>query len=476
MGFSNIVGKYQVGRTIGEGNFAKVKLAVNMRTHQSVAIKIINKQMVMEHNLMEQVKKEISVMRLLQHPNIVKIYEVIGTKTKIYIVMEYVSGGQLSDKLAYTKRLGEEEARKYFHQLIDAIDYCHGKGVYHRDLKPENLLLDSRGNLKVTDFGLSTLQKPGELLYTACGSPSYVAPEVLSQKRYDGAAADIWSCGVILFELLAGHLPFDDPNLLNLYKKISRAEYTCPKWFTASQMKLIFKILDPMPSRRMKVADILEDGWFRIDYKPCNHTASELDRKINLEDKHTASDNTGNITDVKKSQSASLINAFQLIAMSNYLDLSGLFEEQVEERQKIKLGSEHPITETIEKIEFAAKELSLSVERMNNFKVKLLQKNKLSRCSRSNFNLLVEVTEVTPTNCVVEISSSAGEMDIYKEFCKSLSSVLKEKTSESKPSTPQQEQSSMKDIQEYGCHEAREKSEQIANAIVHIHPFTTNHS
>ncbi|KAK9099939.1 hypothetical protein Scep_023369 [Stephania cephalantha] len=410
-----------------------------MRTHQSVAIKIINKQMVMEHNLMEQVgvvplhvdhlyalhsvcclmtsthvwkfefqvKKEISVMRLLQHPNIVKIYEVIGTKTKIYIVMEYVSGGQLSDKLAYTKRLGEEEARKYFHQLIDAIDYCHGKGVYHRDLKPENLLLDSRENLKVTDFGLSTLRKPGDLLSTACGSPSYVAPEVLSQKRYDGAAADIWSCGVILFELLAGHLPFDDPNLLNLYKKggvhMSQVVHSKPNETN----------FQDFGSDAIK--DILEDEWFRIDYKPCNHTASELDRKINLEDKHTASDNTGNITDVKKSQSTSFINAFQLIAMSNYLDLSGLFEEQVEERQKIKLGSEHPINETIEKIEFAAKELSLSVERMNNFKVKLLQKNKLSRCSRSNFNLLVEVTEVTPTNCVVEISSSAGEMDIYRE-------------------------------------------------------------
>ncbi|KAK9130187.1 hypothetical protein Sjap_010674 [Stephania japonica] len=433
MGFSNIIEKYQLGRTIGEGNFAKVKLAVNMRTHQSVAIKIINKQMVMEQKLMEQVKKEISVMRLLQHPNIVKIYEVIGTKTKVYIVMEYVSGGQLSDKLAYTKRLGEGEARKYFHQLIDAIDYCHGKGVYHRDLKPENLLLDSRGNLKVTDFGLSTLRKPGDLLSTACGSPSYVAPEVLSQKRYDGAATDIWSCGIILFEMLAGHLPFDDPNLLNLYKKggvhLSQVVHSKPNETT----------FQDFGSDAIK--DILEDEWFRIDYKPCAHTASELERKINMDDKHTASDNTGNVNDTKKSKSTSFINAFQLIAMSNYLDLSGLFEEQVEERQKIKLGTEHPINETIEKIEFAAKDLSLSVERMSNSKVKLQQKHKLSRCSRSNFNLLAEVTEVTPTNCVVEISSPAWEMDIYKEFCKSLSSVLKEKSSESKLITSQQEQS-----------------------------------
>ncbi|OAY80097.1 CBL-interacting serine/threonine-protein kinase 21, partial [Ananas comosus] len=165
------------------------------------------------------VKREISTMKLLHHPNIVQIYEVIATKTKIYLVMEYVSGGQLSHKLNYLNSLDEREARKYFQQLIDAVDYCHARGVYHRDLKPENLLLDHKGNLKVSDFGLSVLRKPGDLLTTACGSPSYVAPEVIVHKNYDGAAADLWSCGVILFEILAGFLPFDDHSLTNLYRK-----------------------------------------------------------------------------------------------------------------------------------------------------------------------------------------------------------------------------------------------------------------
>ncbi|KAM0830342.1 hypothetical protein ACQ4PT_066282 [Festuca glaucescens] len=172
------IGKYRVGRTIGEGSFAKVKLAVDTETGGSVAVKVIDRSTVLRNNLMYQVKREISAMKLLNHPNIVKIHEVIATKTKICLVMEYVPGGQLSDRLSYHKRLDEREANKYFYQLIDAVDYCHRRGVFHRDLKPENLLLDNQGNLKVSDFGLSVLRKPGQLLSTSCGSPCYVAPEV----------------------------------------------------------------------------------------------------------------------------------------------------------------------------------------------------------------------------------------------------------------------------------------------------------
>ncbi|XP_043696235.1 CBL-interacting serine/threonine-protein kinase 21 [Telopea speciosissima] len=422
MGFTATIGKYQLGRTIGEGTFAKVKLALDTVTKQHVAVKIIDKQMVMDNKLMEQVKREISTMKLLHHPNIVRIYEVTATKTKIFIIMEYVSGGQLSDKLSYLKKISEKEARQYFQQLIDAVDYCHSRGVYHRDLKPENLLLDGQGNLKVSDFGLSALRKPGDLLSTACGSPCYVAPEVIANKKYNGATIDIWSCGVILFELLAGYLPFDDRNLMNLYRKISRAEYTCPEWFTASQRKLLFRILEPMPNRRMTIAEILEDEWFQTGYEP----SAGIECEINLDDVNAAFDGIGEKNETGMPKSSSFINAFQLIAMSSDLDLSGLFEEQVEDKQRTRLGSKHSINETIEKIEVAAKDASLSVERMNMSKVKIHQKQKLTRCSRSYFNLSAEVIEVTPTHCVIEISKSAGELGVYNEFCKSLSSLLME--------------------------------------------------
>uniref|UniRef100_A0A2N9HCX3 Protein kinase domain-containing protein n=1 Tax=Fagus sylvatica TaxID=28930 RepID=A0A2N9HCX3_FAGSY len=388
MGFAaNNIGKYKLGRTIGEGTFAKVKLAVDSTNGQYVAVKIIDKRMVLESNLKYQVQREIRTMKLLHHPNIVRIHEVIGTKTKIYIVMEHVSGGQLTDKMSYVKKLEEWEARKLFQQLIDAVDYCHNKGVYHRDLKPENLLLDHKGNLKVSDFGLSALQKPGDMLTTACGSPSYVAPELLLSKAYDGAAADVWSCGVILFEILAGHLPFDDRNLLNLYKK------------------------------RITIPEIMEQEWFQKDYVPaCGY---ETDEKIQLDDVNAA---------------------FESIEDEN--------------KQKAMFGSKNTIDETIKKIEAAAMDVSLSVERMNNSKMKMHHKQKMTRCSRSYFDISAEVIEVAPTNCVVEISKSAGELHVYKEFCKSLSNLLTEK-SEVPSQTEEPEEASVdtKNIQECGCSE-----------------------
>ncbi|KAK8340504.1 hypothetical protein E1A91_A08G101000v1 [Gossypium mustelinum] len=385
MGLATTIGKYQLGRTIGEGTFAKVKLAVDTTNGHHVAIKIIDKAMVLESNLKYQVQSEIRTMKLLHHPNVVRIYEVIGSKTKIYIIMEYISGGQLSDKLSYAKKLSEPEGRKVFQQLIDAVDHCHGKGVYHRDLKPENLLLDSKGNLKVTDFGLSALRKPGDMLTTACGSPCYVAPE------------------------------------------ISGAEYTCPPWFTGPQRKLIARILDPNPKRRITIPEIIEDAWFQTDYTPsCGY---EYEGKIDLDDVSVTFDTVEEQNaEMKTHKFSNFINAFQLIAMSHDLDLSGLFEGQDGKRQRTTIGSKHTVNETIKKIEAAAMDVSLSVERMNSFKMKIHPKQKMTRCCRSSYDLSAEVIVVAPTNCVVEISKSAGELAVYKEFCKSLSSLLIEKS------------------------------------------------
>ncbi|KAJ3679218.1 hypothetical protein LUZ60_017229 [Juncus effusus] len=412
MGLETSVGKYRIGRTIGEGTFAKVKLALNVETRENVAIKIIDKNMVRKKNLNDQVMREISAMKVLHHPNIIRIYEVIATKTKIYLVMEYASGGQLSDKLNYMKKLDERDARKYFQQLIDAVDYCHCRQVYHRDIKPENLLLDNRGNLKLSDFGLSALQMPGDLLSTSCGSPSYVAPEVIVHKNYDGATADIWSCGVILFEMLAGFLPFDDRSLMNLYRKISRAQYAFPEWFTAPQKRLISKIFDPLPTKRATIAEIFADKWFRVDYKP----------SFGFEDENYNHINSSELRGIER-ENGRFINAFELIAMSSELDLSGLFHEE----KKTKMGSKHPVDETLERIKVAANDVSLSFKRTNSSMVKIHENPRLTR-SRSNLNLSAEVIEVTPMHCVVQISKSTGDLRAYKEFCENLSTLLNKKT------------------------------------------------
>ncbi|KAL9267648.1 CBL-interacting serine/threonine-protein kinase 21-like protein [Drosera capensis] len=391
MWYAGAIGKYKLGRTIGEGAFGKVKMAKNTVSGEMVAIKIIDKVTVMENNLIYQVQREIKTMRLLNHPNIIRIHEVLGTRSKIYIVMEYVSGGQLSDKLSYSKRLTEGEARQLFQQLVDAVGYCHCRGVYHRDLKPQNLLLDSYGNLKISDFGLSTQRKQEAMLSTACGSPCYVAPELLRKKGYEGAAADVWSCGVILFELLAGYLPFDDHNLINLYKKILRANYACPEWFTAVRKKLFARIFDTNP-----------------------HTVSWVSAQESVSDKI-----------VPSSPIPSFINAFQLIAMSQDLDLSGLFEDKDEDKNRLMLGSKHPIGETIERIEAAARDASFGVERINKSKIKLYPVAR-ANCSGSCINVLAEVIEVAPTDCVVEISKFSREPRVFDEFCKSLFNLLEQ--------------------------------------------------
>ncbi|XP_057992052.1 CBL-interacting protein kinase 23-like [Hevea brasiliensis] len=244
------VGMYELGRTLGEGTFGKVKFARNTETGENVAIKILDKEKILKHKMISQIKHEISTMKLIRHPNVIRMYEVMASKTKIYIVLEFIIGGELFEKIASRGRLKEDEARKYFQQLINAVDYCHSRGVHHRDLKPENLLLDARGVLKVSDFGLSALPqqiREDGLLHTTCGTPNYVAPEVINNKGYDGAKADLWSCGVILFVLMAGYLPFEESNLMALYKKIFKADFTCPPWFSSSAKKLIKRILDPNP-------------------------------------------------------------------------------------------------------------------------------------------------------------------------------------------------------------------------------------
>ncbi|KAF8036525.1 hypothetical protein BT93_C2296 [Corymbia citriodora subsp. variegata] len=282
------VGKYQLGRTIGEGTFAKVKFAQNLDTGDSVAIKIMAKSTILEHRMVDQIRREISITKIVRHPNIVRLHEVLASRTKIYIILEFVTGGELFDQIVHKGRLPENLCRKYFQQLIDAVAHCHSKGVYHRDLKPENLLLDFHGNLKVSDFGLSALPQQGVgLLHTTCGTPNYVAPEVLGQQGYDGAAADIWSCGVILFVIMAGYLPFDEVDLPSLYKKVNAAEFSCPIWFSPGAKSLIQNILDPNPKTRININNIRKHPWFRKNYVPIKHREHE---DVDLDDVHAVFD------------------------------------------------------------------------------------------------------------------------------------------------------------------------------------------
>ncbi|KAM3261903.1 hypothetical protein ACQJBY_052542 [Aegilops geniculata] len=388
------VGPYELGKTVGEGSFAKVKIAKDTRNAATCAIKVLDRNHVLRHKMVEQIKREIATMKLIRHPNVVQLHEVMASKSKIYMVLEFVEGGELFDKIVNSGKLGEDEARRYFHQLINAVDYCHSRGVYHRDLKPENLLLDSYGALKVSDFGLSAFSpqtKEDGLLHTACGTPNYVAPEVLADKGYDGMAADVWSCGIILFVLMAGYLPFDDPNLMTLYKLISRANVSCPPWFSTGARNLIKRILDPNPHTRITIAQILEDEWFKKDYKP---PQSEHNEDVSLEDVDAAFDSSEEHLVAERREKPESMNAFALISRSEGFNLGNLFEKEMlgMVKRETSFASQRTPQEIMSKIEEACGPLGFNV-RKQNYKMKL-KGDKTGR--KGHLSVATEVQTLSP--------------------------------------------------------------------------------
>ena len=187
-----------------------MKVAEHVLTGHKVAIKILNRKKIKAIHMEEKVRREIKILRLFMHPHIIRLYEVLETPHDIFVVMEYVKSGELFDYIVEKGRLGENEARHFFQQIVSGVEYCHRNMVVHRDLKPENLLLDSKNNVKIADFGLSNVMRDGHFLKTSCGSPNYAAPEVISGKLYSGPEVDVWSCGVIMYALLFGKPPFED--------------------------------------------------------------------------------------------------------------------------------------------------------------------------------------------------------------------------------------------------------------------------
>eukprot|EP00270_Netrium_digitus_P009466 TRINITY_DN2870_c2_g1_i7.p1 TRINITY_DN2870_c2_g1~~TRINITY_DN2870_c2_g1_i7.p1 ORF type:complete len:593 (+),score=151.25 TRINITY_DN2870_c2_g1_i7:353-2131(+) len=253
---------YRLGKTLGIGSFGKVKVAEHVLTGHKVAIKILNRKKVKQMDMEEKVTREIKILKMFMHPHIIRLYEIIESSTDIFLIMEYVKAGELFDYIVEKGRLPEDEARRYFQQIISGVEYCHRNMVVHRDLKPENLLLDASHNVKIADFGLSNVMMDGHMLKTSCGSPNYAAPEVISGKRYAGPEVDVWSCGVILYALLCGSLPFDDENIPNLFKKIKGGVYTVPGHLSSGARDLIPRMLVVDPLKRITIPEIRHHAWF----------------------------------------------------------------------------------------------------------------------------------------------------------------------------------------------------------------------
>lgn len=263
----NHVGPWKLGRTLGRGSTGRVRLAKHSETGQLAAVKIVPKSKFQKNengntngngNSPYGIEREIIIMKLISHENIMALYDVWENKGELYLVLEYVEGGELFDYLIKRGRLPEKEAIHYFKQIINGVSYCHQFNICHRDLKPENLLLDKNLNIKIADFGMAALEINSKLLETSCGSPHYASPEIVTGKNYHGSPSDVWSCGIILFALLTGHLPFDDENIRKLLMKVQTGKFIMPNYLSNEAKDLIWKMLKVNPKDRIKIDDVLK--------------------------------------------------------------------------------------------------------------------------------------------------------------------------------------------------------------------------
>ncbi|KAJ3389005.1 5-AMP-activated protein kinase, catalytic [Entophlyctis sp. JEL0112] len=269
------IGNYTLLETLGVGSFGKVKLAIHSQTGHKVALKLVNRRKIANLDMTARIKREIQYMRQLRHPHIIKLYEVITTPTDVVLVLEH-AGGELFNYIVDRGRMGEDEARRFFQQLICAVEFCHLNHIVHRDLKPENVLLDEWNQVKIGDFGLSNLMMDGDFLKTSCGSPNYAAPEVINGRLYEGPEIDVWSCGVILYVMLCGRLPFDDDYIPNLFKKINSGMFLLPSYLSPATRSLLLAMLTVDPLKRITFEQIRKNEWFNINLPDYLKSAKKL--------------------------------------------------------------------------------------------------------------------------------------------------------------------------------------------------------
>ncbi|KAL9268053.1 CBL-interacting serine/threonine-protein kinase 14-like protein [Drosera capensis] len=385
----NLLGKYELGKLLGYGASGKVYYGRNLETGETVAVKSVSKQRVIKSGQVANIKREISIMRRLHHPHIIRLNEVLASKSKIYFVMDYARGGELFAKVS-KGRFSEDLSRRYFRQLISAVGYCHSHCIFHRDLKPENLLLDENWNLKVSDFGLSAVRdqiRGDGMLHTMCGTPAYVAPEILAKKGYNGPKADIWSCGVVLFVLSAGFLPFQAENLMGLYRKICGGEFRCPKSMSPDLKHLLSRLMDSNPDTRISIDEILADPWFNQGIEPETYRIRSID-----EDGDEFIDNA----------KARYANAFDLISLSRGLNLSCLFHEIPSKRDEVFV-SEHSPETVVETVETAAAVEGAVVRR---------RKGGITvEGQKGDFEITIDVCRLTQELAVVEVRTRETDIN-----------------------------------------------------------------
>ena len=296
--YSNI-SNYTLKGDIGEGNFGKVKLGIFKQTGEEFAVKILNKKMIKE-KMKNTVFKENDIIKRFNHVNVIFVLDIIEDPENYYIVMEYCKKGELFDYIVDQQRLEEDEAAYFFYQLINGVEYIHSLDVAHRDLKPENLLLNENKILKIIDFGLSHEFNGEELLKTKCGSPSYAAPEIIKGLPYDGFKTDVWCCGIILYAMVCGYLPFEGENNKILFKNIVECNPDIPEYLGEDTQDLISAILKPEPNDRVTIEQIKEHEFYLRGKNLCDIRIEDDVDKINQQLMKKNSKNNQNLNFIRQ--------------------------------------------------------------------------------------------------------------------------------------------------------------------------------
>ena len=404
---------------IGEGNFGKVKFCIFKKTGEEFAIKIINKKKIKD-KMKNSFFKENEIATKFNHINVIYVFRIFEDKENFYLVMEYCQKGELFDYIVQHQRLSEHEAAIFFYQLINGVEYIHSKGIAHRDLKPENLLLTNDKTLKIIDFGLSHEFDPNSyLLKTKCGSPSYAAPEIISCQYYDGFKTDIWCCGIILYAMLCGFLPFEGDDNSILFRNILECDPEMPDWLSISSRDLIIKILNPEPDERITLDEIKRHKFYLKGKKLCKINYDDMNtyvkmRKLKIDRNKVINDiikmdNNNNINN-NKEKSNEKINRKNNIKIKYCNTISGNKSKTKPFIKNLNMKNNNSINAIKKKIKNLKIKEKKPAENSKNKNIKInIQKPLLDQnnSSNKNYNLLkeynhTECNSINPKNVSIK--------------------------------------------------------------------------